>query len=217
MVLNSSRNIKKQGVYNVVAVVVNTQKIAQLWDVVEANSALLNSAEALSHSGMLNLLQLVLQPECNLHAKRGESLFLPVQCQVCRQSFLCTAKESVLKSHQESKHPKNTMADCFPSRSWPGIWASSFWWHMHIILTHCRSMRVCWQNSQSLTNLCRRRLAIHAINRCEGVAFCACLVQRVASLQSALPWSPLVNAAGISEQVQIERLQFKSQTLRIDI
>jgi transcription elongation factor Elf1 len=35
-------------------------------------------------------------------------------CKICRQSFICTAKPVVLQSHVDSKHAKNTFAECFP-------------------------------------------------------------------------------------------------------
>eukprot|EP00448_Togula_jolla_P001594 CAMPEP_0170604384 /NCGR_PEP_ID=MMETSP0224-20130122/19393_1 /TAXON_ID=285029 /ORGANISM="Togula jolla, Strain CCCM 725" /LENGTH=80 /DNA_ID=CAMNT_0010929281 /DNA_START=78 /DNA_END=320 /DNA_ORIENTATION=- len=34
-------------------------------------------------------------------------------CNICKQTFMCTQKK-MLPLHQESKHPKNTFAECFP-------------------------------------------------------------------------------------------------------
>ncbi|KXS15122.1 DUF1909-domain-containing protein [Gonapodya prolifera JEL478] len=37
-----------------------------------------------------------------------------ILCTICKQQFLCTAREGNLKDHAENKHSK-TLADCFPT------------------------------------------------------------------------------------------------------
>ncbi|KAK9867826.1 hypothetical protein WJX84_007605 [Apatococcus fuscideae] len=37
-----------------------------------------------------------------------------IQCQICRQTFLCTATLQKLKEHHESKHSKVAIEQCFP-------------------------------------------------------------------------------------------------------
>ncbi|KAK9832924.1 hypothetical protein WJX74_001848 [Apatococcus lobatus] len=37
-----------------------------------------------------------------------------IQCQICRQTFLCTATLQKLKEHHESKHSKVALTACFP-------------------------------------------------------------------------------------------------------
>lgn len=36
-------------------------------------------------------------------------------CNICRQSFMCNSTELKLREHSDSKHPKQSFADCFPS------------------------------------------------------------------------------------------------------
>lgn len=36
-------------------------------------------------------------------------------CNVCKQSFLCTANRGALEQHVDSKHSKLTFKDCFPN------------------------------------------------------------------------------------------------------
>ncbi|EAL69749.1 hypothetical protein DDB_G0275367 [Dictyostelium discoideum AX4] len=36
-------------------------------------------------------------------------------CNICRASFLCTAKETELRIHSDNKHPKNKFEECFPA------------------------------------------------------------------------------------------------------
>lgn len=43
---------------------------------------------------------------------------LSIMCEICRQTFMGTSSETVLRQHQESKHPKQTTKECFPSQSW---------------------------------------------------------------------------------------------------
>ncbi|PSC69625.1 small conserved [Micractinium conductrix] len=40
---------------------------------------------------------------------------LSIVCNICRQSFLCNMTEAKLKEHSDSRHAKNTFADCFPN------------------------------------------------------------------------------------------------------
>eukprot|EP00658_Telonema_sp_P-2_P082817 TRINITY_DN8824_c0_g1_i1.p2 TRINITY_DN8824_c0_g1~~TRINITY_DN8824_c0_g1_i1.p2 ORF type:complete len:106 (+),score=42.30 TRINITY_DN8824_c0_g1_i1:99-416(+) len=37
------------------------------------------------------------------------------KCKICMTTFQSTVKPASLKQHAESKHPKNTPADCFPN------------------------------------------------------------------------------------------------------
>lgn len=34
-------------------------------------------------------------------------------CKMCRQTFMCVAKEAELRQHAENKHPKAKFEDCF--------------------------------------------------------------------------------------------------------
>jgi hypothetical protein len=36
-------------------------------------------------------------------------------CNICRQSFLCTANRGALEQHVDSKHPKLSFKECFPN------------------------------------------------------------------------------------------------------
>lgn len=38
-----------------------------------------------------------------------------IVCEICRTQFMCTSKAVALMQHAESKHPKNTVKECFPS------------------------------------------------------------------------------------------------------
>lgn len=38
-----------------------------------------------------------------------------ILCNICKQSFMCTAKKPLLEQHVDSKHPKNSFDDCFPN------------------------------------------------------------------------------------------------------
>ncbi|CAK0845839.1 unnamed protein product [Prorocentrum cordatum] len=38
-----------------------------------------------------------------------------VKCAICMQQFKVTAKNADQKAHAESKHPKSTFAECFPT------------------------------------------------------------------------------------------------------
>ncbi|KAI7840159.1 hypothetical protein COHA_005942 [Chlorella ohadii] len=40
---------------------------------------------------------------------------LTIVCNICRQSFMCNMTEAKLREHSDSRHPKNTFADCFPN------------------------------------------------------------------------------------------------------
>eukprot|EP00197_Chlamydomonas_leiostraca_P014794 CAMPEP_0202871682 /NCGR_PEP_ID=MMETSP1391-20130828/19397_1 /ASSEMBLY_ACC=CAM_ASM_000867 /TAXON_ID=1034604 /ORGANISM="Chlamydomonas leiostraca, Strain SAG 11-49" /LENGTH=74 /DNA_ID=CAMNT_0049552561 /DNA_START=61 /DNA_END=285 /DNA_ORIENTATION=- len=46
--------------------------------------------------------------------KKSEADKLAHICQICRQSFIVTAKAAQLVEHAHSKHPKSTEAECFP-------------------------------------------------------------------------------------------------------
>jgi hypothetical protein len=37
-----------------------------------------------------------------------------ILCNICKQSFICTAKGAVLQAHVDSKHAKLSIAECFP-------------------------------------------------------------------------------------------------------
>lgn len=39
------------------------------------------------------------------------------KCAVCMTAFASNSKKPVLKQHAESKHPKQTLAQCFPGVS----------------------------------------------------------------------------------------------------
>ncbi|EGG17429.1 hypothetical protein DFA_08424 [Cavenderia fasciculata] len=39
-----------------------------------------------------------------------------IMCNVCRQSFMCTAKEPELRLHAENKHVGRAFTDCFPAK-----------------------------------------------------------------------------------------------------
>jgi hypothetical protein len=41
-----------------------------------------------------------------------------LKCAICMQTFMCTAKASVLGQHQESKHALLTKLACFPNFNW---------------------------------------------------------------------------------------------------
>ncbi|KAG2373831.1 hypothetical protein C9374_011716 [Naegleria lovaniensis] len=43
---------------------------------------------------------------------------LTYQCNVCKQTFLCTTKREVLQEHAENKH-KKTLAEAFPDLDAP--------------------------------------------------------------------------------------------------
>ncbi|KAL9653823.1 hypothetical protein ABK040_012884 [Willaertia magna] len=49
----------------------------------------------------------------NSQLKTNEAA-LSFQCAICKQTYLCTTQEVVLKQHAESKHPKKTFKECFP-------------------------------------------------------------------------------------------------------
>ncbi|GAB5035026.1 duf1909-domain-containing protein [Nannochloropsis oceanica] len=36
-------------------------------------------------------------------------------CMICRATFMCTAKRPELEAHASTKHPKDTLAKCFPT------------------------------------------------------------------------------------------------------
>jgi transcription elongation factor Elf1 len=40
-----------------------------------------------------------------------------VVCNICRQSFMCTASAVLLQQHVDSKHSKLTLKDCFPNHA----------------------------------------------------------------------------------------------------
>lgn len=40
---------------------------------------------------------------------------MTIVCNICRQSFMCNSTELKLREHSDSKHPKQTFADCFPT------------------------------------------------------------------------------------------------------
>lgn len=40
---------------------------------------------------------------------------MSIVCEICRTQFMCTSKPVALKQHAESKHPKNTIKECFPA------------------------------------------------------------------------------------------------------
>ncbi|TYJ56715.1 hypothetical protein B9479_002646 [Cryptococcus floricola] len=42
---------------------------------------------------------------------------LTIQCDVCKATFQGTSKIPVLQQHVDSKHPKSTVAACFPNVS----------------------------------------------------------------------------------------------------
>ncbi|KAL2110845.1 hypothetical protein VUR80DRAFT_617 [Thermomyces stellatus] len=44
---------------------------------------------------------------------KGNVAACNISCNICKQSFLQTAKAPILTSHAENKHGK-TMAECFP-------------------------------------------------------------------------------------------------------
>jgi len=40
-----------------------------------------------------------------------------IVCNICRQVFMNTSTKACLAQHQENKHPKNALADCFPAQA----------------------------------------------------------------------------------------------------
>jgi len=46
--------------------------------------------------------------------KKSEADKMAHVCQICRQSFIVTAKAQVLVEHAHSKHPKSKELECFP-------------------------------------------------------------------------------------------------------
>lgn len=48
---------------------------------------------------------------------KANAASMSILCNVCKQQFMCTVNINMLKQHVESRHAKNTFADCFPDKA----------------------------------------------------------------------------------------------------